>query len=76
MLTRAGLCGGGNAPPCSPTGFIRYPFGGGDYHPLTESGGESVMAALMPKLFSVGTIGRDVRRRFRGGVLRALHDAG
>ena len=26
--------------------------------------------------FSVGTVGRDVRRRFRGGTWRALPEAG
>ena len=45
------------------------------YHPLTGSGRASVLAVFMSELFSVGTIGRDVRRRFRGGALRALPDA-
>ena len=55
---------------------------------ISRSGGEGVVAVLkcsflsyypvsvfMSELFSVGTIGRDVRRRFRGSALRALPDA-
>ena len=34
------------------------------------------MAVFTSEVFSVGTIGRDVRQRFRGGALRALPDAG
>ena len=52
-------------------------FHGRDCHPLIMgSGGENVVAWFMSALFSVGTIGPDVRHRFRGGALRALPDAG
>ena len=44
--TRAVPCGGGNAPPCSPTGFVRYAFDREILIPL-RSGGESVLVVFM-----------------------------
>ena len=41
-----------------------------------ESGGEAVVAVLVSEFFSTGTIGRYVHRRFLGGALGALPDAG
>ena len=69
-------CSGGNAPQCSPTGFVRYAFDRGNPHPHMGSEGEGVVDVFMSELFSVGTIGRDVRRRFRGGTIRALPGTG
>ena len=87
--TRAVPCGGGNAPPCSPTRFDRHAFDRGESHLLTVGRGKcsgcvyvfisellSCVYVFMSELFSVGTTRRDVRRRFRGGALRALPDAG
>ena len=51
-------------------------FDGGNSHPLMGSGGEGVVDVFVSELFSTGTIGRDVRCRFRGGALGALPDAG
>ena len=64
-------CGGGNAPLYPSTGFILYVFGAGDTHPLMESGGVNISALFMPEVFSIGTIGRDVRRRFR--IVQSVH---
>ena len=38
--------------------------------------GKVLWLCLCLELFSTGTTGRDVRRRFRGGALGALPDAG
>ena len=40
-------CGGWNSTLFSPTGFVRYAFDGGDSHPLTGSGGRSVVAVFI-----------------------------
>ena len=40
------------------------------------SGAEGVVVVFVSELFSSRTVGRDVRRRFRGGVLGALLDSG
>ena len=56
--------------------LVRFALDGGDYHPLMGSGGERVVALFISEIFSVGTGGRYVRRRFRRGALRALPDQG
>lgn len=40
------------------------------------SGGEDVVGVVVYDLFSIGTIGRDVRRRLRSSAFRALPDEG
>ena len=64
----------------SPHGVGRgkcYAMDGGDFHPLTGSGEESVPAVLMcfmSELFSVTAIRRAVRCRFSRGAHRGLPD--
>ena len=61
-----GPSGGGNPPPYSLAGVISHAF----------DREEGVMAVSMSEFFSVGTVGRDARRRFWGSTLCALPDPG
>ena len=59
-----------------PTVFLCWYASHGEiYHLFVGPGGEGFVAGFISELFPVGTVGRDVRRRFRGGALRALPDA-
>ena len=49
---------------------------GGIFIPSWGPEGRVVWLCFTSVVFSIGTIGRDVRRRFRGGAPRALPDAG